>query len=281
MCFVWIWEQTAIIFLYSINWVVCITETECVYCAVRTECLCVEWCKLIAFLKALILHNRFWHRVYRCAVNCIYLMTLLATHIPKHMSSNEWRWTLQHIMQGSRHGLIQSTMVDLPGGPEEYHTNSIRTVCGLQEFRTGHYITQGRSSLLCDVVQTVASQRSELSSSVFWPDDGPCGCVLQFSLGSASVQFCRYTATFRKNMLPPSSGLQHWFHLDAGITAVRFVQCQDRGQSEPRTELTTSWFPRPEDWGSMFLRNVDVKSQKTPSQTWEVRFVIWNNFKQR
>jgi len=35
MCFVWIWEQKAIISLYSINWLVCITETECVYCAVR------------------------------------------------------------------------------------------------------------------------------------------------------------------------------------------------------------------------------------------------------
>ena len=36
VCFVWISEQTAIISLYSINWLVCITETECVYCAVRT-----------------------------------------------------------------------------------------------------------------------------------------------------------------------------------------------------------------------------------------------------
>ena len=36
MCFVWIWEQTAIISLYNINWLVFITETECVYCAVRT-----------------------------------------------------------------------------------------------------------------------------------------------------------------------------------------------------------------------------------------------------
>jgi hypothetical protein len=36
MCFVWIWEQTAIISLYSINWLVCITETDSVYCAVRT-----------------------------------------------------------------------------------------------------------------------------------------------------------------------------------------------------------------------------------------------------
>ena len=37
--FVWIWEQTAIISLYSINWLVFITETECVYCAVRTGSL--------------------------------------------------------------------------------------------------------------------------------------------------------------------------------------------------------------------------------------------------
>ena len=39
MCFVWISQQTAIISLYNINWLVFITETESVYCAVRTECL--------------------------------------------------------------------------------------------------------------------------------------------------------------------------------------------------------------------------------------------------
>jgi hypothetical protein len=39
MCFVWISEQTAIISLYSINWLVFITETESVYCAVRTGSL--------------------------------------------------------------------------------------------------------------------------------------------------------------------------------------------------------------------------------------------------
>jgi hypothetical protein len=39
MCFVWISEQTAIISLYSFDWLVFITEAECVYCAVRTEFL--------------------------------------------------------------------------------------------------------------------------------------------------------------------------------------------------------------------------------------------------
>jgi len=38
-CFVWIWEQRAITSLYSINWLVFITETGCVYCAVRTGSL--------------------------------------------------------------------------------------------------------------------------------------------------------------------------------------------------------------------------------------------------
>jgi len=35
MCSIWISEQTAIISLYNINWLVFITEMECVYCAVR------------------------------------------------------------------------------------------------------------------------------------------------------------------------------------------------------------------------------------------------------
>ena len=39
MCFVCIWEQTAIIWLYSINWLVFITEVKSVYCAVRNESL--------------------------------------------------------------------------------------------------------------------------------------------------------------------------------------------------------------------------------------------------
>jgi hypothetical protein len=35
MCFVWIWEQTAIISLYSTNWLF-LWERRSVYCAVRT-----------------------------------------------------------------------------------------------------------------------------------------------------------------------------------------------------------------------------------------------------
>jgi hypothetical protein len=41
MCFVWISEQTATISLYNINWLVFITDTQCIYCAVRTGYLCL------------------------------------------------------------------------------------------------------------------------------------------------------------------------------------------------------------------------------------------------
>jgi hypothetical protein len=39
MCFVWISDQTAIISLYNIHWLVCSTQTGGGYGAVRTECL--------------------------------------------------------------------------------------------------------------------------------------------------------------------------------------------------------------------------------------------------
>jgi len=44
MCFLWISEQTAIISLYNINWLIFITETESVYCAVRTGSLYIILC---------------------------------------------------------------------------------------------------------------------------------------------------------------------------------------------------------------------------------------------
>ena len=39
MCFVWIWEQTAIISLYNIKWLVFMSEVGSVFCAVRAGSL--------------------------------------------------------------------------------------------------------------------------------------------------------------------------------------------------------------------------------------------------
>jgi hypothetical protein len=50
VCFVWISEQTAIISLYSINLLVFITETECVYCAIWTGYLNIIQISLSPYL---------------------------------------------------------------------------------------------------------------------------------------------------------------------------------------------------------------------------------------
>jgi hypothetical protein len=59
MCFVWISEQTAIISLYSINWLVFVAETECVYCAVQTEYLTLIRVTLVFKELILFLTNNF------------------------------------------------------------------------------------------------------------------------------------------------------------------------------------------------------------------------------
>ena len=75
MCFVWISEQTAIISLYSINWLVFITKTASVYCAVRTgslyiiQVMCFVW---IWEQKAIIsLYSINW-LVFITKTECVY-----------------------------------------------------------------------------------------------------------------------------------------------------------------------------------------------------------------
>jgi hypothetical protein len=65
MCFVCIWEQTAIISLHSINWLVFITETECVYCAVGTESWNVIQVNLVVVCFLVLVHN-----VWQCQGQC-------------------------------------------------------------------------------------------------------------------------------------------------------------------------------------------------------------------
>ena len=73
MCFVGIWEQTAIISLYNFNWLVCITETDCAYCAVRTKSLVqLRICSVLYFNSANPQYNfGSLHTLYLC---CSYLL---------------------------------------------------------------------------------------------------------------------------------------------------------------------------------------------------------------
>ena len=50
MCFVWIWEQTGIISLYSIDWPAFLIETDYVLCEVEGEFRPFPQCKLYNFL---------------------------------------------------------------------------------------------------------------------------------------------------------------------------------------------------------------------------------------
>jgi hypothetical protein len=106
MCFVWIWEQTAIISLYSINWLVFITDTVCVYCAVRTGYLYIIQANL---------------SVYRIKPRYIFSYTLFLLtprRLPLHMGrvgfnkavsvqsdAKEWdRASWEHLVHGVKIG---------------------------------------------------------------------------------------------------------------------------------------------------------------------------------
>jgi hypothetical protein len=69
MCFVWIWEQTAIISLYNINWLVFITETDSVYCAVRTKYLGTIYANFSLFqrLKFYVCVLKWYTRLLYCS----------------------------------------------------------------------------------------------------------------------------------------------------------------------------------------------------------------------
>ena len=98
MCFMWIWEQTANISLYSIDWLVFITETECVYCAVRS-----------AF--------------YVLPTQCIYVFCV-------DLRTNSDYFTVQHWLVGfyNRDGecLLRDTFYILRAA----HTVYLRVLCG-------------------------------------------------------------------------------------------------------------------------------------------------------
>jgi hypothetical protein len=59
-CSVWILEQTAIIFVYNINWLISTGEENSVYCEVRTESQCSSGS---VFSLTLLPNDLFWKRV--------------------------------------------------------------------------------------------------------------------------------------------------------------------------------------------------------------------------
>ena len=110
MCFVWISEQTAIISLYSINWLVCVTETECVYCAVRTGCLNISQFKFYWNIRGSLCSipgcgersgsGTVFLRILRFSTVSI-ILPLLHTYLGLHAALTRTRlWTFQNSIRG-------------------------------------------------------------------------------------------------------------------------------------------------------------------------------------
>ena len=94
MCFVWIWEQTAIISLYSINWLVFITEAESVYCAVWNGPL--NQTDTVSYLKGWFLKPSPAAQVQSDMVNIFYTQ---AEKICKHKEM--WKYDSDFRLPGS------------------------------------------------------------------------------------------------------------------------------------------------------------------------------------
>jgi hypothetical protein len=125
MCFVWISEQTAIISLYNVNWLVCITETECVYCLVRTVFMCFVW---ISEQTAIIsLYNINWlvcitetECVY-CAVptKSLYIIQILLNKAPM-----EWNWQGKPELLGGNPVPVPLCLPQIPHGSTRDRTRA-------------------------------------------------------------------------------------------------------------------------------------------------------------
>jgi hypothetical protein len=90
MCFIWISEQTAIISLYSINWLVFITETECVYgvWAVRTGSLN----RIRAIFLGLKFTVELWWKGYICLKNANYTDVYMCTCLHVYWLFDGYYW---------------------------------------------------------------------------------------------------------------------------------------------------------------------------------------------
>ena len=104
MCFVWISEQTAIISLYSINWLVCITETECVYCAVRTGSLYIIQYRQFNIQQFYVLPHT---AVFMCFVWISEQTAIISLY------SNDWLVCITETVFTARYGLDLSIKIRL------------------------------------------------------------------------------------------------------------------------------------------------------------------------
>jgi hypothetical protein len=163
MCFVWISEQISIISLYSINWLAFITETECVYCAVRTESWIQINCRL-QFVNHVQLKSRCWPWYY-CRTrkypvsrhNYVSFSSKGYTESSRHFSIYTAHVTAPFLINGSHFltSQIRSFCTDHASFPLRWLSLCLSSVC-LQLLRqwtppVNHSQTQWTSSVFSHV----------------------------------------------------------------------------------------------------------------------------------
>jgi hypothetical protein len=93
VCFMWICEQTAIISLHSINWLHFVTETECIYCTVRTGSLYVIHVHPLMSIGHYMYHQFNIHNFYVLPIECIDVFCV-------YLRTNSDYFPIQHELTG-------------------------------------------------------------------------------------------------------------------------------------------------------------------------------------
>jgi len=152
MCFVWIWEQTAVISLYSINWLVFITETQCAYRAVRAEFLLVAVISIHFIMQSLEKSTDFFLSAgyevssqFHLHIYSTILCVSISTHLP--------------------YGLLEGTTDDFKTGFTSF-VNNILTGTGKEAWTWGTEVTTECSTLDLRNERLQPFQRTQSQSGV-------------------------------------------------------------------------------------------------------------------
>jgi hypothetical protein len=186
MCFVLIWKQRAIISLHNINWLVFITKTACVYCAVRTEYLYIQFRVTFVF-KEHILDSRRDDNITNKTTE------LPATECPLNSITKQYHWGRKSPSNQTYKYMLQH----LPDSENTYSAFrhwTTRLASSIQ-FTSNHWITQKLANcitlqfiplpvpvkdtylLQCNTVQFVTElpishRTTQLASLAIHPEDG-------------------------------------------------------------------------------------------------------------
>jgi len=124
MCFVWVWEQTAIISLYSSDWLVFITETECVYCAVPSTFYVLPTQCIYVFCVGLRTNSGYFTVHQRTAYLNIIQINVILNPIQCQCTLNLWQ------QSGTDSGIPPNTSVFPCFLQAHLHLHTVRLVTG-------------------------------------------------------------------------------------------------------------------------------------------------------